>query len=54
MYTGGAYGKDAKPTEGKGISTFAHLLRGRRAMIWSDNTGAESAVRKGCVLLSSA
>ena len=30
-----------------GISTFAKEIEGRNLIIWSDNTGAESATRKG-------
>ncbi len=30
-----------------GVSSFAGLLEGRNVVIWSDNTGAESAVGKG-------
>ena len=30
-----------------GLATFANELRGRRVVVWSDNTGAESASRKG-------
>ena len=30
-----------------GLATFADELRGRRVVVWSDNTGAESASRKG-------
>jgi len=30
-----------------GMSTFAHLLKGRRVMIWSDNTGSERTTQKG-------
>ena len=32
-----------------GISTFAKEIAGRNLIIWSDNTGAESATRKGVV-----
>ena len=32
-----------------GISSFAHLIRGRRVVIWSDNKGAEGATRKGAL-----
>ena len=32
-----------------GISSFAHLIRGRRLVIWSDNKGAECATRKGAL-----
>ena len=30
-----------------GLSTFADELQGRKVVVWSDNTGAESAARKG-------
>ena len=30
-----------------GISTFANEIAGRNLIIWSGNTGAESATRKG-------
>ena len=30
-----------------GISTFKELLRGRKVIVWGDNTGAEAACRKG-------
>ena len=30
-----------------GLSTFTEELRGRKVILWSDNTGAESAARKG-------
>ena len=30
-----------------GLSSFEPWLRGRRVMIWSDNTGAESAAKRG-------
>ena len=30
-----------------GLATFANELRGRKVVVWSDNTGAESASRKG-------
>ena len=30
-----------------GIATFCHLIKGRRVVVWSDNTGAEHATRRG-------
>ena len=30
-----------------GLSTFAPELQGRKVVVWSDNTGAEAASRKG-------
>ena len=30
-----------------GLSTFAVELEGRKVIVWSDNTGAESATRNG-------
>ena len=30
-----------------GLSSFAHLLRGRKVRVWSDNAGAEATTRKG-------
>ena len=30
-----------------GVSTFDEELRGRNVVIWSDNSGAEHATRKG-------
>ena len=30
-----------------GLSTFATELSGRKVVVWSDNTGAEAASRKG-------
>ena len=30
-----------------GLSSFEPWVRGRRVMIWSDNTGAESATKRG-------
>ena len=30
-----------------GLSTFSQLLATRRVCVWSDNTGSESATRKG-------
>ena len=32
---------------GLGVSSFAHLISNRRVVIWSDNTGAETAVKSG-------
>ena len=32
---------------GLGVSSFAHLISKRRVVIWSDNTGAETAVKSG-------
>ena len=30
-----------------GLSTFAHLLQNKKVVVFSDNTGAESATQKG-------
>ena len=31
----------------EGISSFAHEIRGRNLVVWSDNTAAEATTRKG-------
>ena len=30
-----------------GLCTFSEQLRGRRVLVWSDNTGSEASVKKG-------
>ena len=34
-----------------GLATFADELRGRKVVVWSDNTGTESASRAGTARL---
>ena len=34
----------------QGLCTFAKYIHGRHLVVWSDNTGAESAARKGAQL----
>ena len=31
-----------------GLATFAHLLKNKKVIVFSDNTGAEAATKKGC------
>ena len=51
---GGVMGGDPHPAAllgVAGVSSFAEIIRHRNLMVYSDNTGAEAATRKGACAL---